>query len=208
MNRSDLSLKGSIDGPIRPLIDLLNGSPHYYTTSSCSGRITLIEKPLGQSNRKEGNKFHLSNHEGLPLKDLVHRIELLNSDEISEAEPRCIWLKYEPFILHVQCSDSESATRLLRVALGAGCRNSGISLGKANKFMLAIRSTSSMEVPIYCRSKFSLERNYLEFLCQECNQRLCDNQARLAKLQRYVLDMLNMDATLQSPDQSEQSAHE
>lgn len=38
----DLSRKGSIDEPIRELVDCINLSEKYFTTSSCSGRIVVL----------------------------------------------------------------------------------------------------------------------------------------------------------------------
>ena len=38
----DLSRKGSVDEPIRELVDFINSSDSYFTTSSCSGRIVVL----------------------------------------------------------------------------------------------------------------------------------------------------------------------
>jgi tRNA wybutosine-synthesizing protein 3 len=38
----DLSPKGSVDAPIRALIDRLNSAPGFVTTSSCSGRVSVF----------------------------------------------------------------------------------------------------------------------------------------------------------------------
>lgn len=38
----DLSRKGSVDEPIRDLVDFINSSDKYFTTSSCSGRIVVL----------------------------------------------------------------------------------------------------------------------------------------------------------------------
>lgn len=42
LGRLDRSKKGGIDVPIAGLIDALNSSPAYFTTSSCSGRIVVF----------------------------------------------------------------------------------------------------------------------------------------------------------------------
>ena len=39
----DLSRKGSIDAPIEELIHYINSQKHYFTTSSCSGRIIVFD---------------------------------------------------------------------------------------------------------------------------------------------------------------------
>lgn len=43
LNKLDLSKKGNIDEDIKTLVSFLNNSDNYFTTSSCSGRIILID---------------------------------------------------------------------------------------------------------------------------------------------------------------------
>lgn len=42
-SKVDLSKKGSVDEEIYPVVSLLNDSSNFFTTSSCSGRIILID---------------------------------------------------------------------------------------------------------------------------------------------------------------------
>ena len=42
LDKADLSRKGSVDAPIRHLVEAINAHPHYYTTSSCSGRSVVL----------------------------------------------------------------------------------------------------------------------------------------------------------------------
>ena len=44
LDGKDLSRKGSIDEPILALVQYINKSEHYFTTSSCSGRILIFEQ--------------------------------------------------------------------------------------------------------------------------------------------------------------------
>lgn len=185
LNKDDLSLKGSIDEPIRPLVNTINKNPYYYTTSTCSGRTTLIEKPHGQSGLKKGSNFLFNSHELIDKSafDTVIGDFIKSQNEVEET---CLWLKFEPFIMHVQCYDLCKAQVLLNIALEKGCRNSGITLGKHEKFMVAIRSTSFMEIPIHCKSRFDLSSEYLNFLREECDRRLTDNKIRLLSLQEAI----------------------
>lgn len=185
LNRGDLSLKGSIDELIRPLVNIINRNQYYYTTSTCSGRTTLIEKPHGQPGIKKGSNFLFNSHDFIDqgtfrtvIRDFV--------DNQDEDEAACLWLKFEPFIMHIQCFDLSRAQTLLNIALEKGCRNSGITLGKQGKFMVAIRSTSSMEVPIHCSSRFILDNDHINFLREECDRRLMENKLRLENLQEAV----------------------
>ncbi|MBW3019386.1 hypothetical protein KY329_04350, partial [Candidatus Woesearchaeota archaeon] len=43
LTKLDKSTKGSIDEPVIPILNLINSMNDYYTTSSCSGRIMIME---------------------------------------------------------------------------------------------------------------------------------------------------------------------
>ena len=61
--------------------------------------------------------------------------------------PGTVVLKFEPFVLHVQCRDVDTARRMCACAVEAGFRNSGITWGRAGKLVMAVRSTHGLEVP-------------------------------------------------------------
>ena len=42
LEKADLSRKGSVDAPIRELVEHINTQDDYYTTSSCSGRTVVF----------------------------------------------------------------------------------------------------------------------------------------------------------------------
>ena len=45
--RVDRSRKGAVDAPIAALVERINGYPHFYTTSSCSGRVVVFSDSVG-----------------------------------------------------------------------------------------------------------------------------------------------------------------
>uniref|UniRef100_A0A6G1S9Y4 tRNA wybutosine-synthesizing protein 3 homolog n=1 Tax=Aceria tosichella TaxID=561515 RepID=A0A6G1S9Y4_9ACAR len=183
LSKEDLSRKGSIDEPIRPLVELLNSNQYYYTTSTCSGRISLIEKPHDNAAVKKGGNFLLNSHEQIEFEPFYRLIRSFVEKDDSNT---CLWLKFEPYIMHVQCYDLEKAHSLLNAATRSGCRNSGITLGKNDKFLVAVRSTSSMEIPLHCGDRFMLDENYLMFVCDESNRRLRENLSRLESFMNEV----------------------
>ena len=42
LSQVDRSKKGSIDEPVLHVVDALNASSHFFTTSSCSGRVAVF----------------------------------------------------------------------------------------------------------------------------------------------------------------------
>ncbi|XP_057290041.1 tRNA wybutosine-synthesizing protein 3 homolog isoform X2 [Hydractinia symbiolongicarpus] len=135
----DQSRKGSFDAPIHELIVFINSHNDFFTTSSCSGRIVLF---MEGETKKKGCKWLLASHDEIGATHIMEKIEE-RSDEDDKID-----LKYEPFILHVQCRTLECAKLMLKIALGCGYRNSGIVIGKKEKFMLAVRSTHGAEAPL------------------------------------------------------------
>ncbi|KAL9236617.1 hypothetical protein vseg_011262 [Gypsophila vaccaria] len=61
---TDKSPKGSIDTPIIPLLSAINRHPSYFTTSSCSGRISLFHHAPGRL--KGGSWSFISHSPSLP----------------------------------------------------------------------------------------------------------------------------------------------
>lgn len=43
LNKLDLSKKGSVDEDIEQVVSLINSREEFFTTSSCSGRVILID---------------------------------------------------------------------------------------------------------------------------------------------------------------------
>lgn len=193
--KDDLSRKGSIDEPIRPLVELLNANQYYYTTSTCSGRISLIEKPYDNAAAKKGGNFLLNSHQEIEFPSFN---ELIRVHAEKNDSNTCLWLKFEPYIMHIQCYDLERAHILLNAANRSGCRNSGITLGKRDKFLVAIRSTSSMEVPLHSGPRFTLDENYLRFVCDECNRRLRENLLKLDGFKDDIEHVLESQAILKA----------
>ncbi|XP_075224993.1 tRNA wybutosine-synthesizing protein 3 homolog isoform X2 [Lycorma delicatula] len=141
----DVSRKGSIDEAIIDLVLIMNNSADFVTTSSCSGRVLLFcQNNYEKEKRKQNCKWIYSRH------DLIDSDILISHIDPSEGE---LVLKFEPFILHVQCRTLEAAKIVQKCALESGFRNSGIVVGQHGKITLAVRSTHSLEVPLSNKGK-------------------------------------------------------
>ncbi|XP_043431229.1 tRNA wybutosine-synthesizing protein 3 homolog isoform X3 [Prionailurus bengalensis] len=146
LSKADLSRKGSVDEDVVELVQLLNEREQYFTTSSCAGRIILL--------------------------DGIVALKKANGDAI---------LKFEPLILHVQCRQLQDAQILHSVAIDSGFRNSGITVGKRGKTMLAIRSTHGLEVPLSHKGKLMVTEEYIDFLLKIANQKMEENKKRIER---------------------------
>ncbi|KAL7385848.1 hypothetical protein ABVT39_001189 [Epinephelus coioides] len=155
LNKLDLSKKGSVDEDIAHVVSLLNSFEEFFTTSSCSGRIILIDGISA-----------LANSSGEAV------------------------LKFEPFVLHVQCRRLEDAQLMHSVAINSGFRNSGLTVGKTGKIITAVRSTHGLEVPLSHAGKLLVDHEYIHFLTQIANQKMEENLRRIHRFHQNLQSAL------------------
>lgn len=165
----DLSRKGCIDEPIKDLLQLINADSEFVTTSSCSGRVILFCEDLTNGNHKKSCKWLFTSHENIKESDLLNSIDPKEGNNV---------LKYEPLILHVQCHTLDSAKLMHTCALESGFRNSGITMGKRGKIILAVRSCIGLEVPLTEDGNLLVAEQYLKFLTRKANEKIEENKFR------------------------------
>ncbi|XP_075038016.1 tRNA wybutosine-synthesizing protein 3 homolog [Mixophyes fleayi] len=171
--RTDLSKKGSVDKDIEDTVRDINLQDCYFTTSSCSGRIILIDENLDLSIVQKQNCLWLFvTHEFCGSDDVFAALQKASGDAV---------MKFEPFVLHVQCRTLEDAQLLHNVAINSGFRNSGITVGKKGKIIMAVRSTHCLEVPLSHKGQCMVSNQYMDFLVQIANQKMEENKKRIAR---------------------------
>ncbi|XP_060248441.1 tRNA wybutosine-synthesizing protein 3 homolog isoform X2 [Meriones unguiculatus] len=140
LSKADLSRKGSVDEDAVQVVELLNSREEFFTTSSCAGRILLLD---GSTNGSGVQKQH------------------------------CSWL----LVTHKPCVKDDVHS----VAVDSGFRNSGITVGKRGKTMLAVRSTHGLEVPLSHKGKLMVTEEYIEFLLTIANKKMEENKKRIGR---------------------------
>ncbi|XP_033643505.1 tRNA wybutosine-synthesizing protein 3 homolog [Asterias rubens] len=181
LKTQDLSKKGSIDEEILELVNYINDTEHYCTTSSCSGRIIVVCEE-NDVIKKKGCRWLYVSHKATQLAEIEASLKDLQGKVV---------FKYEPFILHVQCRTIEDAKMMHVVAVESGFRNSGITIGKAGKVMVAVRSTHGLEVPLSDDARLLVSTEYLAFLVDQANAKLRENSKRILRFQANLTKRLD-----------------
>ena len=181
--KQDLSLKGSIDEPIVDLIEVLNSCDHYYTTSSCSGRITVLADNT-IDNKKSSVKWQYMTHSAASFEDVM---STLNSDQ----RPEFATFKCEPFVMHVCADGLTAAKQLLNTAIACGFRNSGLTISKSDRIIVAVRNCQSLEVPIVRHKELVVSEDYIKFIIEIANQKLDKNFLKINKFYSMVNLLVN-----------------
>ncbi|XP_038045421.1 tRNA wybutosine-synthesizing protein 3 homolog [Patiria miniata] len=180
LKNQDLSKKGSLDEEIVDLVNCINDTDYLCTTSSCSGRIIVICEDDDVIKKKGCHWLYVS-HKMADLDSVESALKDLQGNAV---------FKFEPFILHVQCRALQDAKLVHMAAVESGFRNSGITVGKAGKIMVAVRSTHGLEVPLSDRGHLLVSSQYLDFLVQQANAKLGENSKRIERFHTNLMKRL------------------
>ncbi|NOQ37273.1 hypothetical protein GQ472_00155 [archaeon] len=167
--------KGLVDVAVLGLVDAINKSDSYYTTSSCSGRIVVA--CADEANKKSSFSFLGKWHEAVDADDV--------KDAIGKYEGGVLWFKFEPMILHVCCKDIDSASRFLEIVYRGGFKRSGVYQLKG-KIMVEVHGTSGFSVPAGSSGEVFVSSEYLEFLVRLANRKMEENVSKLKNLEKIV----------------------
>jgi len=174
LSKKDKSRKGSIDSKIKKLVEKINSSNNYFTTSSCAGRILLLAQP--KSNKKSEVRYLFCSHSKIKFSNVK---SILKAKKLPKDD---IWFRVESAILHVACADVEGALKLLNTARNGGFRRSGIiSLGK-NRATIELVSTEKIDTIIAKNKKLLVDNDYLTILIAEGNNKLEKAWEKIEKL--------------------------
>ncbi|EDO43291.1 predicted protein [Nematostella vectensis] len=132
LSQADLSKKGSIDEPIVNLVDYINGLDAFFTTSSCSGRISVFTE--------------------------------------------------------------------LKASLESGYKNSGIVIGRKSRYMMAVRSTHSLEVPLICNGNLLVSKEYIQYVVDMANKKMEDNKDRIQRFYTKLKEAIQAEKKKREPN--------
>ncbi|XWS12834.1 hypothetical protein CRYUN_Cryun37aG0124300 [Craigia yunnanensis] len=180
-NETDKSPKGTLDTPIIPLLNALNNHPSYFTTSSCSGRISILSQPKPNPNsnnptkkKARGGTWIFITHD---TADPDSVISLLFTDSTKLTQTSELVFRFEPLIIAVECSDLDSAQKLVSLAIACGFRESGIT-SVSKRVIVGIRCSIRLEVPLGDTQKIMVSKDYLRFLVEVANEKMEANRKR------------------------------
>lgn len=176
MTSNDKSKKGSVDADILDLVTFINESDDYYTTSSCSGRIVLMNK-MGE--RKDQNEWLLAKH--APITEDEFKAAL------SQPLRKEIWFMQEAPIIHICARTVEAGNKMLQLAHVAGLKRTGI-ISLTPRVILEFMGSEKMETIVY-DAKELIDENYIPVLVKYANERLLKAKARMKKFEEQLQNL-------------------
>jgi tRNA wybutosine-synthesizing protein 3 len=160
--KPDRSKKGGVDEYVSNLINFINHLPNFYTTSSCSGRISLFT--CEDFTKKYTANWLFVSHKTISLDDCLSTLK-------QPLPSQNIWFRQESFILHVCARTIEDAKKFVVFAQLNGFKHTGIiALGK--RIIIEVIGTQRIAAPVVCEGELVVSENYLSFLVNLANNNL------------------------------------
>ena len=132
---------GRVDEDIIDILLMFNNIEEYYTTSSCSGRITIHKGKVYEDKRKHVVLFKMH--------------ELSKENELSDClievlrEHRFVWLKVSGFIIHVITNCLENAIALAKLVRRCGMKKDiCIRPIRNNEWLIVLKSPHNLSTPL------------------------------------------------------------
>lgn len=167
---------GYLDPGIERLLDMINGVPGLATTSTCTGRISLVEGPRPWERGEEAARIVYKTHDPVTPETLLAVMARGYCD---------LWLRVSPPILHVRASSIECALHLLRLARETGHKHSGIvSVAGEAGIVVEVMSGAQITMPLVsgCTRLVSASARSISEIARLANATLAENRARLERL--------------------------
>ncbi|GMH05307.1 hypothetical protein Nepgr_007147 [Nepenthes gracilis] len=178
---TDKSPKGTLDEPILTLLRTLNHHPSYFTTSSCSGRISIFSHPAASTTvpkKSKGGSWLFISHEPADPNSVLNLLFPSDSPLHDSTQPSDLVFRFEPFILAVECRDVGSAQFLVSLAISCGFRESGITSVSNKRVIIAVRCSIRLEVPLGSTRKIMVSKEYARYLVELANEKMAGNRRR------------------------------
>ena len=173
-----------VDNGIVPILQLINNDEGYYTSSSCAGRIVLLEIP------------RIGDKRGAEFLGIWHRIITPTEFEAAtkKATKGLLWLLAQSPILHIGTQTNELADRLVKIAISCGFKNSAVkSTGK--KIIIEISSTERLDAPIGRNGRIFCDDEYLLLLVEIANEVIDRSQEKLVRFEHTLQDLYSSSAS-------------
>ena len=196
----DFSRAGHVDVRARPVVGLVNRHPSFFTTSSCSGRVSVFADPTSASRAAgmKGGEWVYVSHEPASADEVVAAVDEAvkkarggptrvgggggGEHGVDGTDGECtLVLRFEPFILSVEAASVEEGSRMVSAARDAGYRESGITACD-KRTIIAVRCSIRMETPVVWKGVRLVDEQALRQLVAIANDKWAANAARAERL--------------------------
>jgi len=171
--------RNEVDSLVIPLLTYINQLSGYVTTSSCAGRIIVMELPsVGD---KKNAIFHGKFHSMVTVDDI--------NESILKYSKGQLWFISQSPIFHIAAASLDLADILVKKGVSAGFKHSGFKTIN-DRIIVELCSTERMDVPIGLDGSIIIQKTYINYLIAHANDLIKRGQSKLQRLEK-ILDSRN-----------------
>ncbi len=165
-----------VDKDLVSLLKRINRIDDLFTTSSCSGRILLLEIP--EIGDKKKARFIGRWHNPVTKNEIFSKIK--------KSKKGMLWLLAQPPVIHIGAKNLESALKFMKIANESGFKNTFIkSIGK-DRIIIEICSTERMDTPIGKDGRVACNEEYLNMLIKIANSITRRSKKKIKRLEKNL----------------------
>lgn len=172
---------GLVDEDIIDLLDIINSLPFAYTTSSCSGRIMLIDIPPSE---KKYESFRLAKwHSPISFEEFWETIR-------GYRPFGTLWLKVDSFIVAFAVDRIEWASFFLKLSRLIGLKYSGVRSIQSSfdHVMMDVMSTEHVHLPISDKNNgLLITEDYARYIHKIAIKKLKKTKDKLNRFKKTML---------------------
>jgi len=167
--------KKEVDPQILPLLELINNDQKLYSTSSCAGRITLMQLP--RVGDKKNAEFLGKWHRTITFEDF--------NLAVTNYTKGLLWFLTQSPIFHVGVKDFDYANKFIKQAVQSGFKNT-IFKSTDPKIIVEVCSTERIDAPIGKEGVLLCNETYIHYLITLANDLWNRSAKKLLRLHRNL----------------------
>lgn len=160
-----------------PLCKKIDKKKHYFTSSSCSGRIILLQ--LEKNEKKRPGGFLAKWHREVKFAELKKSVN-------QKQDGHYVWFKQEPLILHIGCDTLESVEKLFAILREAGVKRFGLQTLQEGRFMVEIIGSQHMHFLVKEKNKVLCPDSFLKIQLKKANEKFRRNLKLIQTMEKLV----------------------
>lgn len=170
--------EGKVDPEVLPVLELINERKDSFTTSSCAGRIGLLEIP--EIGDKQGARFIGKWHRVVSREEVRKALESYEKDYL--------YLMVQSPIFHIYCRTENEAKQLFRIGKEAGFKDTSYRT-LSTPYLVELMSTEQLSIPLAMDGEIFPNHQYLDFMVERANTAYGRASIKLRRLEELLKDL-------------------
>lgn len=166
-----------IDPLMIDISQFMEKTPHFFTTSTCSGRITLMD--LNENESKKENVFYRKWHSTATFSDVWNGIEAYD-------KKGNLWLRQDAFVYVIGTNTWENVKRIIRACQEAGVKRYGVHHFEDEKILMEIFGTQNMSIPLSTKGKMLVDKEAVREWVKIANRKWKQNETKRKQFEKIL----------------------